>query len=343
MQRKYVSDGFRIVEWLPHFEQAQCRRCGAWLEELPSSSTPVSRGWSFTWACLVCGFRHRDFSSEPIDSFRPDPSVTIEQPGSLPPWTDWRLPPRLVADIRRVADEYAQPARPEDLPDDSVLDHAGRRNEPWGTFRGETDDPCRVRLSLARLRHVPRPIIGATLACMLAERAALSTGAVFDRIRRYGPEMAKIAESRKMDSHLDSVLAVAPVDNQDVQAGIRVGPVIGWGRLSVPNRYEDWLLVHGAHPWFSCRHDGRQRAPIPDGTEPLAEAIELADALLMAFHLYANADSFLELRNDFVRIGKMMERWRWYLEGQSFPEPLASVRVKLPDSYWLRRWNEKDA
>lgn len=296
MQRNYSSKGTQTVKGLPHFVQAQCRRCGAWLEELPQTSTQIRPGWwRFTWVCVRCRFRHQDRFTDPLETFRPDPTATMDTPGSVPPWTDWRLPALIITGIHSVADAYALPTGREQLEEfQSVPDHTGLRQTPWGDFEGDRDDPLGVRICVARLRHARSDRLGATLACLLAERAVLSAGAVFDELRRAQPKLAALAGfGPPRGSELGWIFDVPPVSNDDVTAGVRVGPVIGWGRLSIPSRYEDWLIAYGAYPWRSHRYDDLpRRADVPDGCETLADAIELADTLLLSFELFANADSF---------------------------------------------------
>jgi hypothetical protein len=341
MQRKYVRDGHPRIHWLPHFQQATCWQCGAWLEELPTTATAIpDRRWHFDWVCVRCKFTHRDMSGEPLATFIPDPAAIIAPPGSMPlPWSDWRLPVSLVSAVEAVADRYARRQSIDDVPDrPSVLDHSGSRRTAWGSFCGDADDPSGIRLTLAQLRSRPRRTLGARQAALLAERAVLSAGAVFEALRRAQPRVVSIASSTiGGDSQLGRILRQPPVEPPDIEAGVRVAPVIGWGRLSVMNRYEAWLLKYGAQPWFSRRYP-YPRAQIAQGTEFLAACIELSDQLLQAFDLFQNSDSFRELRDDVIRLDRLMKAWRRFLGGGQ-PEPDdGTIPVKLPDPYWLTQW-----
>jgi len=240
-----------------------------------------------------------------------------------------------------VAKAYAEPVDRGDLAGlPSLMDHTGTRQTPWGTFEGDTDDPCGLRLQLARLRHRPSRAPESSLACVIAERAVLATGAVFDELRRVQPQLAAFSDFKPAgNSALGWILDVSPVSVDDLEDGERVGPVVGWGRLTVPNRYEDWLLTAGAQPWVMDPQGEFHRANLPAGTELLAGATELADELLNSFALFRNADSFFELRNDFTRIRHLMERWRWFLQGDSPEEPCEHRRrIKLPRQAWLAQW-----
>jgi hypothetical protein len=342
VNRKHLSDRGHIVQWLPYFEQSQCRRCGAWLEELPARA--IDRGhnhWDLIWTCVRCGLDHRESSHQPADAFRRDPSVQISPPGTLPSWSDWRLPAPLISQIHNVADTYAPPANRTDLGKlPSVMDHTGKRQTPWGLFEGDADDPHGVRLQLARLRHTPSGTPETSLACVIAERAVLATGAVFYELRAVQLQMASFVDFKPAGgSELGWILDVPPVSIEDVEGGERAAPVIGWGRLTIPNRYEDWLLSYGPQPWFNGPHGEIRRGDIPAQTQLLAEAIELADSLLIAFHLFKNVDSFSELKNDFTRIRHLMERWRWFLKGDSPKEPGGTRRrIKWPNPSWRDQW-----
>lgn len=317
-------------------EQGRCRQCGAWLELQPSFIAQISpTRRADAWRCVRCGF-----VGPPQHS---STRARIEPPGSLPPWGDWLLPRPLIDDIHRVTDAYATWADDAELAGlPSLLDHEGYRETPWGRFEGDAHDTWGVRRCLARLRHAPRQARGAFLACLLAERAVLAAGSVIEELRRLQPRMASWAGFRPTrGSELGRVLDATPVTVEDVTGGQRVAPVIGWGRLTIGNRYEEWLLEHSAYPWFSYRHERLHRSDIPDGTEAFAQVVELADALLIALALFANGDGFAELQRDFLRIGRLMVLWRNYQDGGYQPEPRdGRRRPKLPDPRWREQWEQ---
>src|SRR5207253_741631 len=118
MQQKFTRGADRRLTWHPHWEQGICRRCGAWLEELPRHAikAPPKR-WQFIWVCPLCAFEVSTFSGEPLNVFRPDPTADIAPPGELPAWRGWRLPSRLVQNLTVLAERYAQPVEPEALRD----------------------------------------------------------------------------------------------------------------------------------------------------------------------------------------------------------------------------------
>lgn len=342
MQQKYIRDAKRRLHWFPHYLQSQCHQCGAWLEELPTTATALSsRQWRFEWICVLCGFTEHQLSGEPLATFRPDPAATIALPGSVPlPWSDWRLPFPLLDAVLDVADRYADRKEHQKVPTrPSVLDHSGCRQAAWGSFHGDLDDEHGIRLALAQLRSAPRRTLGARQAALLAERAVLSAGAVTEVLRRHEPRFAYMTAShRGEDSDLGRLLRVPAVIRSDVEAGVRVAPVIGWGRLSVLNRYEGWLIKHGAHPWLSDRY-AYERAAIPQGTEFLAGCIELSDQILQAFDLFQNADTHSQLMDDIRSLGGLMPAWRRLHAEGHLEAPKGPRRVKLPSPYWLTRWD----
>jgi hypothetical protein len=127
----------------------------------------------------------------------------------------------------------------------------------------------------------------------------------------------------------------------DLECGDCVAPVIGAGRLSIANRYEDWLLTHGAYPWLGHRHAGLRRGPIPAGTEFAASCVEIADVILGAIGLFGNADSHRDLLNDVVRLQGLMADWR-RLQGACWDVNWRWGRhwPKLPDLNWLKQWEQ---
>ena len=258
----------------------------------------------------------------------------------MPPWTDWRLPRPIIWAIQSVGEKYAQPSPFETLRDcPSVMDHDGVRRAPWGTYRGGAEDPAGVRLWLARLRYTPKNVLGATLASVIAERTALATGAVFQKIRDQAPILERIAKSSAAGRcEYDRLLSTPALTTADAECGERVAPVIGHGRLSVPNRYEDWLLTQGSYPWFSYRYESMHRASIPPGTELLAGVVELADAILVRFGLLQYADSQLDVLSDVTDLQHLMGLWRRVVIGRWESASFPSARAKLPQPYWLQQW-----
>jgi hypothetical protein len=345
MQQKYTRDANRRIQWHPHWEQGICRRCGAWLEELPAHAIQSGPArWRLTWVCVVCAFEETVSSGKPLTAFLPDPDAEIAPPGLLPVWRGWRLPLRLVQDIIWMAERYARPVTRDDLTElPSVLDHEGVCRADWGVFTGSDEDPSGIRLWMARLRHAPAPVTGSRLAALIAERAVLAAGAVFEELARAELLAMAIAESHARNRcEMDRILSVPFMLPSDLDCGETVAPVIGAGRLSIANRYEDWLLTHGAHPWFGDGNRGIGRAPIPDGTEWAASCIELADAILNALELFHNEDSTLDQIDDVTTLQTLMGEWRRMQMG-SWDVTWHWRRhwPKLPNSFWLRRWEPR--
>lgn len=343
MQQKYTRDANRRIHFHPHWVQDICRRCAAWLPEMPDHEIPVDRRWRLVWTCVRCKFRNSTISGTPLSAFTPDPGADIAPPGQLPAWRGWRLPSRLVRHLESVARHYATDATADDLRGlPSLLDHEGVHHAPWGEFSGSRADPTGLRLQLARLRHAPATVQGALPAALIAERAVLAAGAVMEELSRIELLAAAIVENHSgRASEMDRAFSVPFLFPADLECGECVAPVIGAGRLSIANRYEDWLLTYGAYPWFGGRHVEMHRGPIPAHTEVAASCIEISDTILNAIGLFNNADSHLDLLNDVIRLQKLMADWRrlqsgcwdvnWHWD-RHWP--------KLPDDNWLKQWEQ---
>ena len=315
--------------------------------ELPTAASPTDRGkWDFTWTCPRCEFAHHDRSAEPLETFRPDPEADIVPPGTMPNWCEWRIPERIVFAAIRIAEAYAEPVDSASLEGcESLLDHDGQRRTAWGTFVGERSDPTALRLWLARLRHAPRQVLGATLARVVVERVVLATGAVCEQVGLHHQRFAWRAQhaltSKAAYDRLLSVPAIVPAD-ADAVLCVFVAPVIGHGRLTILNRYEDWLWQNGAHPWFASRAQSPRRARILPELTDLADIVELADEILTWMALRESEDTLLDVITDATRLQLLMALWRRLLAGLWERQDLGPrAQVKTPNAFWLTRWEQR--
>ena len=81
-----------------HWGQVNCRKCDAWLKEMPDRSRKASRkqkyklGYTGTdtlyfyyWTCLNCSFRRRVEELSPPGTYTPNPNANLHKPGTVPP------------------------------------------------------------------------------------------------------------------------------------------------------------------------------------------------------------------------------------------------------------------
>ena len=231
--------------------------------------------WQYRFSCLECGWpRERTDKRGPGVLFPPD--IREQHPAGLQARSEWwRLPRTLIVRINYAAARHCYVVDGSELSDlPSLLDHAGRRVARWGSvYEDAFGDPCRVRLSLARLRHARREGDDARAAWLLCERAVLAVNLLY--------------------RHADG--RARGVDEDGALGPPHVAPVLGGGGLSIEGRYDAWMQVHQGFPWLFDRaekwHDRLRRrfAGLPD---PRIAKADVPQHLLPLWHFLGIADDF---------------------------------------------------
>jgi hypothetical protein len=373
------SHGFRIVGpfgkiiEVPHFAQEQCRRCGAYLSEMPTGSmfTHATRRESDR-NCLLCGGSGRVHEQD--DRLWDDDTWTQAPECSCvhdEPYSTWRY--EWICAGCKYRHEHVSSRPPSYwVPDpDARLAPVGSFPPAvwWPVDRLLVDEVVRVAAIYADDRadeFLGRDYAESLLDHNGTRRApwlATYTGSREDptglRLAmarlRYGrrdgieartiltlAERAILASAAfysyipRLSDHADTGVTM-----EELQKPQRVAPVVGAGRLLPHVRYDAWLWAHAHDPWpWRWREGLCYREGVPAEGRRLATWAEVADTLIKACKLFWSADTVTQLEHDSRRIADHLRLWHELRRTgalSAWPRPdlrMQGPPVRDPHSTW---------
>jgi hypothetical protein len=373
------SHGFRIVGpfgktiEVPHFVQEQCRRCGAYLPEMPTGSmfTHAMRRESDR-NCLRCRGNGRihdqDDQSWDDDAWTqaPECSCVHDEPYSI-----WRY--EWICSACKYRREHVSGRPPSYwIPDPDA------RIEPVGSFppaawwqvdRLLVDEVLRVASIYAddRADDFLRTEYSESLFDHNGtRRAPWRVTYVGSREDPTGIRlaMARLRYGRRDGIESRTILTLAErailssaafyfyipglsdfpqtgVTMDELQIPQRVAPVVGAGRLLPHVRYDAWRWDHAHDPWpWRWREGVCYREGVPMEGRRLATWAEVGDQLIEDCNLFWSADSTAQLQNDCRRIATDLRLWHELRQTGELREwPPEDLRIQTrpfrdPHSTW---------